>query len=83
MIPVQEGDLVEPVRQNGRVVAVKVTPPGGKPYYLIDSTGTGALLGAQRETERLGCRFVLRRPSGRILATLDHMGVRKVFSIEP
>ena len=40
-IPVQEGDLVEPVRMNGRVVAVKVTPPGGKPYYLIDSTGTG------------------------------------------
>jgi hypothetical protein len=41
VIPVQEGDLVEPVRQNGRVVAVKVTPPGGKPYYLIDTTGTG------------------------------------------
>ena len=41
VILVQEGDLVEPVRQNGRVVAVKVTPPGGKPYYLIDSTGTG------------------------------------------
>jgi Protein of unknown function (DUF2782) len=40
-IPVQEGDLVEPVRMNGRVVAVKVTPPGGRPYYLIDSTGTG------------------------------------------
>jgi hypothetical protein len=41
VIPVQEGDLVEPVRQNGRVVAVKVTPPGGKPYFLIDTTGTG------------------------------------------
>jgi hypothetical protein len=41
VIPVQEGDLVEPVRMNGRVVAVKVTPPGGKPYYLVDSTGTG------------------------------------------
>jgi hypothetical protein len=40
-IPVQEGDLVEPIRQGGRVVAVRVTPPGGKPYYLIDSTGTG------------------------------------------
>jgi len=41
VIPVQEGDLVEPIREGGRVVAVKVTPPGGKPYYLIDSTGTG------------------------------------------
>ena len=40
-IPVQEGDKVEPIRQGGRVVAVKVTPPNGKPYYLIDSTGTG------------------------------------------
>jgi hypothetical protein len=40
-IPVQESDLVEPIRQNGRVVAVKVTPPNGKPYYLIDTTGNG------------------------------------------
>jgi hypothetical protein len=40
-IPVQEGDLVEPIRQNGRVVAVRVTPPNGRPYYLIDTTGAG------------------------------------------
>jgi hypothetical protein len=40
-IPVQEGDQIEPVRRSGRVVAVKVTPPNGKPYYLIDSTGAG------------------------------------------
>ena len=40
-IPVQEGDRIEPIRQNGRVVAVRVTPPNGKPYFLIDSTGTG------------------------------------------
>jgi hypothetical protein len=40
-IPVQASDLVEPIRQNGRVVAVKVTPPNGKPYYLIDTTGNG------------------------------------------
>ena len=40
-IPVQEGDRIEPIRQDGRVVAVKVTPPNGKPYYLIDTTGTG------------------------------------------
>jgi hypothetical protein len=40
-IPVQEGDRIEPIRQNGRVVAVKVTPPNGRPYFLIDSTGTG------------------------------------------
>lgn len=40
-IPVQEGDRIEPIRQGGTVVAVKVTPPNGKPYYLIDTTGNG------------------------------------------
>ena len=40
-IPVQEGDKVEEVREGGRVVMVKVTPPHGKPYYLVDTTGNG------------------------------------------
>ena len=40
-IPVQEGDRIEPIRQGGRVVAVRVTPPGGRPYFLIDTTGEG------------------------------------------
>jgi hypothetical protein len=40
-IPVQEGDKVEEVRQGGRVVMLKVTPPRGKPYYLVDTTGNG------------------------------------------
>lgn len=40
-IPVQEGDKIEPIREQGRVIAVKVTPPNGRPYYLIDSTGRG------------------------------------------
>ena len=40
-IPVQEGDKVEEVRQGARVVALKVTPPHGKPYYLIDTSGSG------------------------------------------
>ena len=40
-IPVQEGDKVEEIRQGGRVVALKVTPPGGSPYYLIDNAGNG------------------------------------------
>jgi hypothetical protein len=37
----QEGDRVEEVRDAGRVVMIKVTPPGGTPYYLVDNTGTG------------------------------------------
>ena len=40
-IPVQEGDKVEEVRQGGRVVMLKVTPPNGKPYYLVDTGGNG------------------------------------------
>jgi len=40
-IPVQREDKVEEVRENGRVVMMKVTPPGGVPYYLMDNTGNG------------------------------------------
>ena len=40
-IPVQEGDKVEPIRRGGQVIALRVTPPNGRPYYLIDTTGTG------------------------------------------
>ena len=40
-IPVQEADKVEELRQGGRVVMLKVTPPHGKPYYLVDTTGNG------------------------------------------
>jgi hypothetical protein len=40
-IPVQESDKVEEIREGGRVVMLKVTPAGGKPYYLLDSTGNG------------------------------------------
>ncbi len=43
-IPVQKEDKVEEIRDGGRVMAIKVTPPGGKPYYLIDTTGTGNLV---------------------------------------
>jgi hypothetical protein len=40
-IPVPQGHQVEEMREGGRVVALKVTPPGGKPYYLIDTTRNG------------------------------------------
>ncbi|MCD6041680.1 MAG: hypothetical protein K0R40_1283 [Burkholderiales bacterium] len=40
-IPVEEGDKIEELRQGGRVVMLKVTPPNGKPYYLVDTTGNG------------------------------------------
>lgn len=37
----QEGDRVEEMRDGGRIVMLKVTPPGGATYYLIDLTGNG------------------------------------------
>ena len=40
-IPVQESDKVEEIRDGGRVIALKVTPVGGRPYYLYDTTGNG------------------------------------------
>jgi hypothetical protein len=40
-IPVEARDKVEEIRDGGRVVMLKVTPPGGRPYYLIDTTGNG------------------------------------------
>ena len=40
-IPVQEGDRVEEVREGGRIVMLKVTPPHGRPYYLVDTSGNG------------------------------------------
>ena len=40
-ITIEQGDKIEEVRQGGRVVAVRVTPPNGKPYYLVDTTGNG------------------------------------------
>ncbi len=40
-IPVQKEDKVEELRQDGRVMMMKVTPPNGIPYYLMDINGTG------------------------------------------
>jgi hypothetical protein len=37
-IPAGRDDKVEHFNQGGRMM-LKVTPPGGKPYYLIDSPG--------------------------------------------
>ncbi|SRR5258706_7266862 len=40
-IPVQKNDKVEEIRQQGRVVMLKVTQPGGRVFYLVDTTGAG------------------------------------------
>jgi hypothetical protein len=36
-IAVPEGDKVEEIRIGGRVVMLRVTPPGGRSYYLVDN----------------------------------------------
>lgn len=38
----QGEDKVEEYRMNGRLYMIKVTPPHGKPYYLVDRKGTGS-----------------------------------------
>jgi Protein of unknown function (DUF2782) len=50
----QEGDRVEETREGGRVVMIKVTPPGGIPYYLMDLTGSGNFI--RRESLDPGIR---------------------------
>ncbi len=41
-------DRVEEYRVNGKLYMIKVTPPHGTPYYLIDRKGDGAF--AREET---------------------------------
>ena len=43
----QEGDKVEEIRDGGRVVRMKVTPPNGVPYYLEDPLGNGSWTGRE------------------------------------
>ncbi len=37
-------DRVEEYRIRGRLYAIKVTPPHGRPYYLLDIRGDGQLV---------------------------------------
>nr|MBL8456326.1 DUF2782 domain-containing protein [Zoogloeaceae bacterium] len=37
-------DTVEEFRIRGRLYMVKVTPPHGVPYFLVDQTGSGTLV---------------------------------------
>lgn len=37
-------DKVEEFRIRGRLYMVKVTPPGGAPYYLVDQRGDGVMV---------------------------------------
>lgn len=43
-ITIRGEDKVEEYRIRGRLYAVKVTPPHGRPYYLLDIRGDGQLV---------------------------------------
>lgn len=47
-------DTVEEYRMAGRLYMIKVTPPGGRPYYLIDERGDGKF--ARQEGPETGIR---------------------------
>jgi hypothetical protein len=40
----KNGDTVEEARVNGKLMWVKVTPPHGRPYYLIPDATDGTLI---------------------------------------
>ncbi|MDQ5878699.1 MAG: hypothetical protein QG616_97 [Pseudomonadota bacterium] len=37
----RDGDTIEEYRRDGRMYMIKVTPPHGVPYYLVDTQGDG------------------------------------------
>lgn len=51
----QSGDRVEEHRVNGKLYMIKVTPPHGVPYYLIDRKGDGSF---SREETGVGDRGI-------------------------
>ena len=47
-------DTVEEYRIGGKLYMIKVTPPGGRPYYLVDERGDGKF--ARQESHDSGVR---------------------------
>ncbi len=47
-------DTVEEYRISGKLYMIKVTPPGGRPYFLIDERGDGKF--ARQESHDTGLR---------------------------
>ena len=49
----RDGDTVEEYRINGQLYMVRVTPPHGVPYYLVDERGDGVMVRWQQSTPTL------------------------------
>ncbi len=44
-------DIVEELRINGQLYAIRITPKRGVPYYLVDSDGDGNLETRKNDTD--------------------------------
>jgi hypothetical protein len=47
----EKPDIVEELRVNGQLYAIRVTPKHGVPYYLVDSDGDGDLETRKNDTD--------------------------------
>ena len=47
----RKSDIVEELRVNGQLYAIRVTPKRGVPYYLVDSDGDGNLETRKNDTD--------------------------------
>jgi hypothetical protein len=47
----EKTDIVEELRVNGQLYAIRVTPKHGVPYYLVDSDGDGDLETRKNDTD--------------------------------
>lgn len=50
---------------------------------FVDSSGIGALVGASRRFQELGCSFALHAPTRSVLKALRLTGVDRLMPIEP
>lgn len=44
-------DIIEELRVNGQLYAIRITPKRGLPYYLVDSDGDGNLETRKNDTD--------------------------------
>jgi hypothetical protein len=54
-------DKVEEYRVNGKLYMLKVTPPGGVPYYLVDKDGNGTWVRDSRDSNLVVPQWVIHQ----------------------
>jgi hypothetical protein len=47
----EQTDIIEELRVNGQLYAIRITPTRGVPYYLVDSDGDGDLETRKNDTD--------------------------------